>query len=101
MPTVDDIRYQINGAMYFSKIDLTKGYHQLELDPESRNLTTCSTHSGLARYKRLNFGCKSASEIFHKAIRKKLIGLNIHDDILSLGKPRKSTIKLFEKFFGC
>ena len=92
IPTVDDIKYQVNGACYFSKIDLMKGYHQLELAPKSRNLTTFSTHMGLARYKRLNFGCKSASEIFHEAIRKKLIGvngaLNIHDDILIFGKTK-------------
>ena len=86
MSTIDDIRYKVNGAVYFSKIDLNKGYHQLGLQPNSRNITTFSTHLGLARYKRLNFGCKSATEIFHETIRKKLISvkgaLNIHDDIL-------------------
>ena len=93
IPTIDDIKYKVNGAEFFSKIDLNKGYHQLELDVSSRNITTFSTHVGLARYKRLNFGCKSATEIFHENIRKKLIGikgvLNIHDDILIYGRNRE------------
>ena len=39
IPTVDDLKYKINGAKVFSKIDLRKGYHQLELDMESRNIS--------------------------------------------------------------
>ena len=89
IPTIDDIRYQVNGAKFFSKIDLNKGYHQLELAAESRNITTFSTHKGLGRFKRLNLGCKSATEIFHESIRKILQGvkgvLNIHDDICVFG----------------
>ena len=38
--TIEDIKYKVNGATYFSKIDLNKDYHQLELDLASRNLTT-------------------------------------------------------------
>ena len=29
MPTVEDIKYRINCAKFFSKIDLKNGYHQL------------------------------------------------------------------------
>ena len=57
MPTVDDM---IND----SKLDLNAGYHQLELAPESRYITKCSTHISLRRYKRLNFGISFASEVF-------------------------------------
>jgi hypothetical protein len=28
----------------FSKLDLTNGFHQLELDEESKGITTFSTH---------------------------------------------------------
>ncbi|KAJ8037836.1 Ketimine reductase mu-crystallin [Holothuria leucospilota] len=38
-PTVDELIYDLNGASYFSKLDLNAGYHQLELDPESRCIT--------------------------------------------------------------
>ena len=62
MPTIDDLVAELNGATVFSKLDLLSGYHQLELEPESRNITTFSTHIGLWRYKRLMFGINAASE---------------------------------------
>ena len=47
IPTVDDVSLDLNGAQYFSKLDLTQAYHQLELDSESRYITTFSTYLGL------------------------------------------------------
>ena len=61
-PTVDDLINELNGAKVFSKLDLRSGYHQLFLAHESRYITTFATH--LRRYKRLNFGTNSASELF-------------------------------------
>jgi len=50
MPTIEDLITDLNGATIFSKIDLNKGYHQLELDHESRYITTFKTHQGLYSY---------------------------------------------------
>lgn len=44
MPTVEDVIIILNGAAYFSKLDLKEGYHQLELAENSRVITTFSTH---------------------------------------------------------
>ena len=68
LPTVDDIIIALNGASTVSKLDLNSGYHQIELTPESYQYTVFSTHVGLFRYKRLNFGLSSAAEIFQHAI---------------------------------
>jgi hypothetical protein len=54
IPTVEDISLELNGAQWFSKLDLSQAYHQLELDEASRYITTFSTHIGLFRYKRPN-----------------------------------------------
>ncbi|KAK3743590.1 hypothetical protein QZH41_010231, partial [Actinostola sp. cb2023] len=93
MPTIDDLVADLNGATVFSKLDLSSGYQQLELDPESRHITTFSTHVGLRRYKRLMFGINAASEIFQNAIEQILPGLpgsrNISDDIIVYGKNQK------------
>ena len=76
IPTIDDVIVDLNGAHVFSKLDLRNGYHQLMLAPgKSRNVTTFTTHVGLRRYKRLNFGINSAAEIFQNTISTALEGL--------------------------
>ena len=72
VPTVEDLIVDLNGATVFSKIDLNQGYHQLELDEDSRSITTFAMHIGLFRYKRLSFGINSAAEIFQKSIEEVL-----------------------------
>jgi hypothetical protein len=94
IPTVDEIIADLSGATIFSKIDLNKGYHQLVLHPDSRPITTFSTHVGLRRYKRLNFGITSAAEIFQNTVREVLHGLpgvrNISDDIVCFAEDAKT-----------
>ena len=36
MPKLQDFKAEVNGAKFFSKIDLKQAYHQLELHPQSR-----------------------------------------------------------------
>lgn len=91
-PTIDDLAADLNSATVFSKLDLTAGYHQLELDLASRNITTFSTHLGLRRYKRLMFGVNAASEIFQNEIAELIRDLsgcmNLSDDIIVYGKDQ-------------
>ncbi|CAB4030059.1 Retrovirus-related Pol poly from transposon, partial [Paramuricea clavata] len=90
IPTLDELITDLNDATVFSTLDLTSGYHQLELEPESRHITTFSTHVGLRRYKRLMFGINAASEIFQNSIAELLTHLpgckNISDDIIVYGR---------------
>ena len=85
-PTINEVINDLNGAKVFSKLDLNRGYNQLELAPESRYLTTFSTHLGLRRFQRLNFGVHCAAEIFQNAIREAISdlkgALNISNDVL-------------------
>ena len=86
MPTVHELIHDLNGCKVFTKLDLNQGYHQIELHPDSRYITTFSSHVGLHRYKRLNFGVNAASEKFQQIIEQVLEGLdgvrNISDDIV-------------------
>ena len=61
MPTIDDLIADLNGAIHFSTLELSSGYRQIELAPESRCVTTFSTHVGQRRYKRLPFAINAAS----------------------------------------
>ena len=94
MPTIQDFKAEVNGSQYFSKLDLKQAYHQLELEPESRFITTFSTHEGLFQYKRLNYGTSSAAETFQNTLEQNISDIrgakNIADDILIHGKTRKA-----------
>ena len=86
-------RSDINSSMIFSMLDLNSSYHQLELEPTSRYITTFSSHIGVWRYKRLNFGTSSAAEIFQNTIRLVINAIpgviNISNDVLVHGKKQK------------
>ncbi len=38
--TISDIKFKLEGAKVFSVLDMNEGYHQIELDEESRHFTT-------------------------------------------------------------
>ena len=75
IPTVDDVSIELNGAQYFSKLDLSQAYHQLELDEASRYIITFRRHIGLFRHKRLNYGTNAAAEIFQHTLQAQFQGL--------------------------
>lgn len=49
MPTIDEIITDLNGVAMFSTRDLASGYHQLELDVESRYIIIFNAHVWLCR----------------------------------------------------
>ena len=96
MPTLDEVILDLNGARMFSKLDLNQRYHQLALHPDSRHITTFSTHLGLFIYKRLSFGINAAAEKFQDVIATAINDnpnvKNISDDVIIYGvkTPRKT-----------
>ena len=102
IPTVRDISMDLNGAKFFSKLDMSQAFHQLELAPSSRNITTFITHAGLYRFKCLNYGTNSAAEIFQDTLQQVLHGINgvrnIADDILRYGATYEEHNKAFKEY---
>ena len=95
IPTVDEILQSLNGSKVFSKLDLRWDYYQLELIPDSREITTFVTHCGLFRYKSLLFGVNSASEQYQHEIQTALADgqEDISDDIIVHRKDLELVIK--------
>ena len=105
IPTINDLKKDLNGSTVFWTIDLNKGYHQLELHVESRPITTFTTHKGLFRYKRLCFGVNSAAEIFQRKIADMLQGIegvkNMSDDIIIFAKSEAEHDEILRKVLKC
>lgn len=93
MPTIEDLLPLLKDAVLFSKIDLKKAYHQIELHEDSREITTFSTPFGLYRWKRLSMGLKCAPEMFQKIMENVFRcceGIFIYlDDILVFGRSKE------------
>ena len=86
LPRIEDVLDRLRGSKVFSRLDLKDAYHQLELHPESRELTTFVSHQGLYRYRRVNFGLASAGPCFQRVMASMLKGIDgvevYLDDIL-------------------
>ena len=75
LPKSSDLFATLAGGKIFSKLDLTQAYHQMEVEEESQELLTITTHKGLYRYCRLPFGVASAPAIFQRTMEQILQGI--------------------------
>ena len=86
LPTTEDVLDKFEGATTFSKLDLKEAYHQFELSADCRHITTFHGPDRLYRYKRLNYGTRSAQDILQNEMSRILAGIpnqvNVADDIL-------------------
>lgn len=101
LPTMDKLLPKVRDAKYFTKLDIKDAFHQIEIHPDSRHITTFITHRGLFRFKRLMFGISCAPEIFQKTLERMLLGcegvINYIDDILVFGKDLEQHDKRLDK----
>ncbi|XP_043219275.1 uncharacterized protein K02A2.6-like [Amphibalanus amphitrite] len=75
LPRIEDVLDRLRGSLMFSRLDLKDAYHQLELHPDSQNLTTFVSHKGLYRFRRVNFGLASAGPCFQRVMTSMLEGI--------------------------
>lgn len=71
----EDIYSTLNGGKFFSQLDLSNLYLQIELYEEHKKLCAILTHKGIFEYERLVFGIKSIPAIFQSIIDQMLAGL--------------------------
>ena len=55
---------KLGKAKILSKQDLMKGFHQIPVNPDSRNYTTFSTIIGNHQYKQMLFRVRNAPAVF-------------------------------------
>ena len=107
--TVEETVQDMGGMKLFTKLDLNMAFHQVELHPQSRDITTFAAPNGLYRYKCLVFGLNMASEKLNHIIRQVVQdcpgAFNIHDDLIVGGVDGKQhderVIAVEKKFAEC
>jgi predicted aspartyl protease len=97
------VRNLPTGARHFAVFDALKGYHQIPLAEESRDLTAFMTPFGRYRYKRLVFGMNSANDVFTlrygNAVDEATDGLRATEDTLIRGSTTQDLVNNTRKFF--
>lgn len=75
LPTIDDILSQLGNAKFFSALDLSSGFHQIPVNPDSKKYAAFSTPQGHFQFNRMPFGLKNAPATFQRMIDTALRGL--------------------------
>lgn len=103
LPSIIEILDSLSGAIYFSHLDLSQGYYQIELDKKSRPCTAFTTDKGQYQMKRLPMGLKISPNAFSRAMTIAMSGLNYDscfiylDDLIVFGNNLTSHNKNLTK----
>lgn len=91
LPCITEILDSLSGAVYFSHLDLSQGYYQVELDDASRRYTAFTTDRGQYQMTRLPMGLKISPSAFSRAMTIAMSGLSYEscfiylDDLIVFG----------------
>ena len=105
IPNTKNIFDTLEGATYFSSLDLSMGYHQVEVREEDIEKTAFSTKTGQYTYKRMPFGLCSAPSTFQMVMNGLLRNFTWRqcvcylDDVLIFGKTLKEHVLNLSSIF--
>lgn len=106
VPNIQDFTINLHGCTVFSKIDLTRAYHQIPVYEPDIPKTAIITPFGLFEYTRMPFGLRNAGQTFQRFIDQVLKGLpfvfKYIDDIQIASKNHTDHLNhlkiIFERF---
>ena len=70
IPTLEELLTKMQGARFFSKLDLTKGYWQIPIREDCRHYTAFQTPRGLYHFVFMPFGLSTAASTFQKMMQR-------------------------------
>lgn len=105
MPNMEDLFSKLGKCLYFSTLDLAKGFHQIPIHPDDVHKTAFSTHTGHFEFTRMPFGLKNAPASFQRMMNEVLhdfiniICIVYLDDILVFSTSLQEHIDSLRKIF--
>lgn len=106
IPRIDDTLDALAGVSWFSTLDLKAGYHQVEMEEDSKRKTAFSFGQGLWHFNVLPYGLCNAPGVFERLMEKVLNGLQWKtalvyiDDILVFGSTFEEELERLEEVLG-
>lgn len=107
LPNITDILDSLSGAVYYSHLDLSQSYYQVTLKPDSRKVTSFTTHTGQYQMKRMPMGLKTSPSAFSRIMNIAMSGLTFEkcfiylDDLVVFGRNfeihKKNLLDVFER----
>ena len=99
LPHIGDTLDALSGSRWFSCLDMSAGFNQVEMDEGSKEYTAFNTHKGLFQYKVLPFGLCNSPPTFQRLMELVLGGLLFErclvyiDDVVVIGKTEEEALE--------
>jgi predicted aspartyl protease len=104
MPLIREKLDSLSNCKYFTTLDLTSGYWQFKMEPESKKYTAFTSHLGVFQCKRMPFGLCNAGATFQRAMERMLNGVKqtspYMDDIFIYQRSFSEYLKTLEEVFN-
>ena len=108
IPNITEMIDLLHGKRWFSSIDLMQGFHQIELDEASTEITAFNAGPlGFFNYKRLPFGLTNASACFQRMMEYVLrdllpaVCLVYIDDVIIHSETKEQHLTNMQNVFQC
>ena len=76
MPNIESKLNKLHGCKYFTSLDCTSGYWQIQVSERAKNLIAFATNQGLFTFNYMPFGLCNAGATFQRVIEKVITGVD-------------------------
>ena len=103
LPNIGICLDSLNGASWFSTLDLRAGYHNIPIEESSRDVTAFITRRGIWRYRAMPFGLTTAPAVMQRCMDLVLTGLTFEtclvylDDCIVFGRSFEELLDRLSK----